>query len=347
MLPSATTDSGIAGVSRASILPVRVLNAKGYGRDANIASGIRWAANAGVDIINMSLGGASSGRILRDAVEYATPRACSWSLQQETTVARSPRYPAAFPDAVAVGATDLRDRMVWWSQHGHWLDLVAPGVKIASTVPDDRYAIGSGTSFSAPLVSGAAALLLSQHPRWTVDQLRDALLEGAADAGPVGPDPFTGLGVLDVDGMVGGAGQGRGGAAPGQRRARSPDNARPLQQDSVVPASSPEGTDRWFRLDVADPTGSRCPPEAESQGPCTAGRHRAEHCTTLRSAGSTSATQRRARNRTSTRRRRRHGLPSGSETSRTPDGRRRSTSASAATAANPANVEIGGAPVRS
>lgn len=244
---------GIAGVSRATILPARVLNARGRGRDGDIAKAIRWAVRERADIINLSLGGASSGRVLRDAVRFATRNDVLVVASAGNSGGTRPMYPAAYPDAFAVGATDHRDRMTWWSQHGSWVEVVAPGAEIASTVPGDRYALASGTSFSAPLVAGSAALLLDKHPRWSVEQLRAALLRGAADAGPVGPDPFTALGVPDVDGMLGGPAKAAV-AATGPITGTAPGNARTLQQDSVVPASSPEGTDRWFTLDVTGAT---------------------------------------------------------------------------------------------
>ena len=240
---------GIAGVSRATILPGRVLNANGAGRDGTIAQAIRWAVRERADIINLSLGGGRTSRILRDAVEFATNHGVLVVASAGNNGGTRPMYPAAYPDALAVGATDHRDRMVWWSQHGDWVDVTAPGARIASTVPGDRYALGSGTSFSAPLVSGAAALVLDKHPAWTVDQLREALLAGTADAGPVGPDRFTGLGVPDVDGMLGGPSK-LAVPATGPLSGTAPANARALRKDSVVPASSPEGTDRWFELDV-------------------------------------------------------------------------------------------------
>jgi serine protease len=244
---------GIAGVSRASILPVRVLNSRGFGRDSDISRGIRWAANEGADIINMSLGGGRTSRLLKDAVRYATRKGSLVVAASGNSGGTRPMYPAAYPQAVAVGATDIDDQMTWFTDHGPWLDLVAPGVDIASTVPNNGYAVGDGTSFSSPLVAGSAALALSEHRRWSVDQLRAALLRGAADAGPVGPDPFTGLGVLDVNGMVGGSAKDAvdsTGPTPGV----IPVAARTLRGDSIVPASSPEGTDRWFRLDIASPT---------------------------------------------------------------------------------------------
>lgn len=244
---------GIAGVSRASILPVRVLNNRGFGRDSDIARGIRWAASEGADIINLSLGGGRGSRILKDAVRYADRRGALVVAASGNSGGTKPMYPAAYPQAVAVGATDKADRMTSWSQHGPWVDVVAPGVRIASTVPRDGYALGDGTSFASPLVAGAAALALSDHRGWSNDQLHAALLRGAADAGPVGPDPFTGLGVVDVDGLVGGPAK----AAlsnTGTIAGTSPSTARPMAGDVEVPASSPEGTDRWFRVDVTSAT---------------------------------------------------------------------------------------------
>ena len=93
----------------------------------------------------------------------------------------------------------------------------------------------------------------SDHPRWSVEKLRAALVRGAADAGPVGPDPFTGLGVVDADGLVGGAAK-RAVEVTGPTAGTCPVCARPLRGDSVVRTSSPEGTDRWFRLEVTTPT---------------------------------------------------------------------------------------------
>ncbi len=244
---------GIAGVSRASILPVRVLNARGRGRDSDISRGIRWAAKHGADVINLSLGGGGSTRILKDAVRYATRKGSLVVAASGNSGGTRPMYPAAYPQAIAVGATDVNDRMTWFSDHGDWLDVVAPGVDIASTVPRNGYAIGDGTSFSSPLVAGAAALVLSEHRRWSVATLRSSLIRGAADAGPVGPDPYTGVGVIDVDGLVGGPAK-RTVATTGPTSGVSPSTAGPLVAASVIPRSNPEGTDRWFLLDVTGPT---------------------------------------------------------------------------------------------
>ncbi|MEO8107630.1 MAG: S8 family serine peptidase [Actinomycetes bacterium] len=244
---------GIAGVSRSSILPVRVLNARGFGRDSDISRGIRWAANNGADVINLSLGGGRSSRILKNAVGYATRKGALVVAASGNSGRTRPMYPAAYSKVVAVGATDLKDRMTWFTDHGPWLDVVAPGVNIASTVPHNGYAIGDGTSFSSPLVAGAAALALSDHRRWSVATLRANLVRGAADAGPVGPDPYTGVGVIDVDGLVGGRAKSSV-STTGPSSGTTPVTARPLGRDSIVSTATPEGTDCWFRLVVTDPT---------------------------------------------------------------------------------------------
>lgn len=243
---------GIAGVSRAAVLPVRVVNSRGWGRDSDIAAGIRWAARQDADIINLSLGGPRAGALMRDAVRFAVRQGSLVVAAAGNSGGARPMYPAAYPEVLAVGSTDTSDRLADFSQHGAWLDLVAPGVRIASTVPGDRYALGDGTSFSAPLVAGAAALAAGRHPRWSAQRLRSALVLSAADAGPVGPDPFTGYGVIDVDGLVGGGAK-QAVASTGPSRGTTPGSARPLDRGSEV-RGTPEGTATWFRLPVDSPT---------------------------------------------------------------------------------------------
>ena len=235
---------GIAGASRASILPVRVLDARGYGRDSDVARGIRWASDHGADVINLSLGGPRGSRLLTSAVKHAERRGALVIASSGNSGGTREIHPAAVPKVVAVGATDNKDRLTWFSQHGSWLDLVAPGFQITSTTPGNGYGVGSGTSFSAPLVAGAAALLVDAHPRWSPVQLRQRLLWSAADAGPVGPDPATGFGVVDVDGALGGPASvwAQPGLVDG---GLTPTDAIPLDASTSV-RSRPEGMSTWF-----------------------------------------------------------------------------------------------------
>ena len=235
---------GIAGASRATILPVRVLNTRGFGRDSDVAEGIRWAVRHHADVVNLSLGSARPSRISRDAVRYAERQGVVVIASSGNYGSTRKIYPAAYPTVVAVGATDDRDRLTWFSQRGDWVDLVAPGWRIASTVPNNRYGLASGTSFSAPLVTGATALVVDAHPHWAPSKVRSLLLRSAADAGAVGPDPYTGFGVVDVDGALGGKVSVWAATATGGR-AEVPTVARTLDR-RVDGTLNPEGASPWF-----------------------------------------------------------------------------------------------------
>ena len=79
-----------------------------------------------------------------------------------------PQYPAAYPEAIAVGATDTDGALTDFSSYGSWVDVAAPGFDILSTRPllgNDNYAYGDGTSFSAPIVSGVARSCAPRRPR--------------------------------------------------------------------------------------------------------------------------------------------------------------------------------------
>src|SRR5262249_13167199 len=118
-----------------------------------------------------------------------------------------PQYPAAYPEALAVGATDSAGALTSFSSWGDWVDIAAPGFHITSTFPPDAsraYVRADGTSFSAPLVSGVAALVRSRFPALTPAQLQARLCATARDAGPRGIDPYYGHGVLDASAAVGG-----------------------------------------------------------------------------------------------------------------------------------------------
>jgi serine protease len=217
---------GVAGIAYGAwLLPVKVLNRSGYGSNATLAAGIRWAADNGADIINMSLGSASGGRALKEAVEYAYERgvvivaASGNDASADTLTAVS--YPAAYEQVIAVGAVDSMKKRAFYSNGGPSLALVAPGGS-----PDDfnadgaadavlqetfqlhlgfvRFDIGwgyysmMGTSMASPHVAGVAALIKSVHPDWGPDEIRQALTDTAVDLGDPGRDDAFGYGLIDA-----------------------------------------------------------------------------------------------------------------------------------------------------
>lgn len=85
------------------------------------------------------------------------------------------RFPAVYPEVIAVAATDASDRRAWFSNFGPGVDISAPGVNILSTIPDNNHGFLDGTSMASPHVAGAAALVWSYWRGWTNRQVRDIL----------------------------------------------------------------------------------------------------------------------------------------------------------------------------
>jgi serine protease len=159
---------GGAGVAYcASILPVKVLDARGRGTLANVAEGIRWAADHGAQVINLSLGGGGRSRVMARAVAYARSRGATVICAAGNN-GRTVESPANEAGAVAVSAIDEGDQIAFFSSRGPEIDLAAPGVRILQqTICEngrnrcEQFAAWSGTSMAAPHVAGAAALLVS------------------------------------------------------------------------------------------------------------------------------------------------------------------------------------------
>jgi subtilisin family serine protease len=209
-IAAATTDNGIgiAGAAwGASVLPVKVLDARGIGTDLEVAAGIVWAVDHGANVVNLSLGGPGPGQVLCDAVTYADSHGVLVVASAGNTATAAPNYPAACSGALAVSATDTNGDFASFSSFGPWVGLAAPGVRVVSTRNDNSYGAESGTSLSAPMVSAVAALVLAQHPDWDPSLAAAQLEQTAQDRGPAGDDPFYGHGLLDADAALGGPAQ--------------------------------------------------------------------------------------------------------------------------------------------
>lgn len=167
---------GVAGVGyNARLLPVKVLGANGSGDHAAIASGIRWAADQGARVINLSLGGQYTSATLEQAVDYAWSKGAVIVGAAGNDNSSSPSYPAAYPNVIGVCATDANDQKAGFSNFGVNVDVCAPGVGVLSTVRGGSYQSWNGTSMAAPNVSAVAALVAAAHPTWGNGQIRTAL----------------------------------------------------------------------------------------------------------------------------------------------------------------------------
>ncbi|UQU64086.1 S8 family serine peptidase [Couchioplanes caeruleus] len=174
------------------IIPVKVLDKNGSGYDSNIAKGIVYATNNGAKIINMSLGGTENSKVLADAVSYANLKGvlvvAAAGNAGNTQYATTKQYPAAYPDVVAVGATarnsdDRADFSSYNKSGDSWVDMAAPGIVTGMDRFENYHTGEPGTSFAAPMVSGAAGLVKTVHPDYTAWSLQRALLTSARSIG--------------------------------------------------------------------------------------------------------------------------------------------------------------------
>ena len=160
---------GVAGLAYcATLMPVKVLSKQGWGTTANVAEGIRWAADHGAQVVNLSLGGPIKSKILEDAVQHAVDKGVL-VVAAAGNSGKSVGYPAAYPQVLAVSATDNKDNIAWFSSRGPQVGIAAPGVgvtqqTICNNGRDKCEVFGTfnGTSMASPHVAGIAAMLVGQ-----------------------------------------------------------------------------------------------------------------------------------------------------------------------------------------
>jgi subtilisin family serine protease len=154
---------GIVGVApRCKVMPIKVLDKNGNGDFLDAAKAIRFAVDKGADIISMSLGAPFKFQQVRKAIQYAkkkgVPVFCAAGNAGKT---KNIFYPARYPESISVGSIDENFDRSSFSNTGQNLDFMAPGGEILSCVPDNWYAVMSGTSMACPFAVATAALLLS------------------------------------------------------------------------------------------------------------------------------------------------------------------------------------------
>ncbi len=211
---------GTAGIAfNSCLMPVKVLDKTGAGTYSNVALGIRYAADNGAKVINLSLGGSADSITIEDAVAYAYNKGVTVIVSAGNDGSATPSYPAAYDDyVIAVGATRYDETLAYYSNYGPSLDLVAPGGDINVDQDNDGYGDGilqqtftmknkritwgyyffQGTSMAAPHVAGTAALLIAHGNATTPDDVRAALQETAEDLGTTGRDDTYGYGLVDA-----------------------------------------------------------------------------------------------------------------------------------------------------
>ncbi|CAN5806981.1 hypothetical protein BH20ACT12_BH20ACT12_12820 [soil metagenome] len=202
-IAGALTDNGkgvAGGCFKCRLLIAKVLDRNGDTTDSKIIKGIDWSVDHGADVVNLSLGGPANSDVLRTEVNRAYSRGTVVVAAAGNEGTTQPQYPAAYSKAIAVSATDRSDGLAYFSGRGDWVDLAAPGTSILSTRASGDYGTDSGTSMSAPFVSGLAGLLASQG--MSADSIRQRMQATAKDLGSAGDDPRFGHGRINADAAV-------------------------------------------------------------------------------------------------------------------------------------------------
>jgi len=171
---------GMAGHCwQCKVMPIRV-SAGGSVNPDRIAAGINYAVEHGARVIDISLTRTGSPHWAEEqAVRNALDRGVVVVASAGNNGNDLPQYPAAYPGVLAVGATDDRDALYFWSSYGPWVSFTAPGCQL---VLNPFAGLLCGTSFTPAVVAGVAGLILSRNPSLTRHQVASAL---AATARPV------------------------------------------------------------------------------------------------------------------------------------------------------------------
>ncbi|EMF28446.1 serine protease membrane protein [Streptomyces gancidicus BKS 13-15] len=203
---------GVLGVApEAKILPVRVIledkdptRAKARSTRGNaLAEGIRWAADHGADVINLSLGDDSASAHPEpgedEAIQYALRKGVVVVASAGNGGEKGDRisYPAAYPGVIAATAVDRYGTRAPFSTRRWYATVSAPGVDVIIADPDHKYYEGWGTSAASAFVSGAVALLKAAHPDLTPAQIKRLLEDTARNAPASGRDDSRGYGFID------------------------------------------------------------------------------------------------------------------------------------------------------
>ncbi|CAD5976958.1 Ig-like domain-containing protein [Planktothrix agardhii] len=175
---------GVTGVAwNAKIMPLKFLNNSGSGYLSDAILAINYATAKGVKLTNNSWGGGGYSQALSDAINTAGQQGALFIAAAGNDGTNNdiyPAYPASYnlSNIISVASTTRTDGLSWFSNYGATtVDLGAPGSDIYSTLPNSSYGTYSGTSMASPHVTGAAALLWSQNPTWTAQQVKDRLMQ--------------------------------------------------------------------------------------------------------------------------------------------------------------------------
>lgn len=194
-------EAGVIGVGpKIDIYAVKVLNAAGSGYLSDVIEGLDWAVANGMQVVNMSLGTSTNVRSFYDAITRANQAGIVQVAAAGNNYGGLVDYPAAYPEVIAVSATDKNNTIAYFSSVGPEVDLAAPGVSIYSTYKGQTYKTLNGTSMASPHAAGTAALVIDvgKCGACTPSEVQQRLETTAQDLGVSGKDNLYGSGLVNA-----------------------------------------------------------------------------------------------------------------------------------------------------
>lgn len=197
----AGVDDSAPGVAPAAeLISIRISDDSGQADSFAMAAGILAAVDAGADLINISMGTNVDNPLISEAVLYARNHNSLIVASSGNSEQSEATYPAAYPSVISVGAVDARGEHLDFSNYGTYLSVTAPGYAVNAAWPGNGYTRISGTSASAPIVTGAIAATMSNGSgvRMSASQAAEIVMKYSDEAGISGPDSEYGVGILNV-----------------------------------------------------------------------------------------------------------------------------------------------------
>ncbi len=189
--------AGIDGTLDVKIIPIKVLNSNGEGEVNDIVKGIKYAADNGADIINLSFGANEKSKSIAEAISYAKSKGAFVVAAAGNDNEDSDNISPAGDGAFTVAAMSYNYKKASFSDYGSCIKVSAPGVEILSTVPGG-YEAWDGTSMAAPVATGIAAMVKAEDPNLSPSQIEDVLDSTAKDIMSKGKDKQSGYGLIDA-----------------------------------------------------------------------------------------------------------------------------------------------------
>lgn len=196
--------TGVLPSGALNIHHVKVLDHSGYWRvyGSDLIAAVNACETQGASVTNMSIAGWQQSQLEQQAMQNAYDNGMLLVAAAGNLGTQRYAYPASYDAVISVGAIDSSKNPWMFTQRNDQIELVAPGVEVNSTLPNNKYGKWDGTSVATPHVSGVAALVWSHFPNCSNTRIREALRQSALDLGETGPDHTHGNGLIQAKAAV-------------------------------------------------------------------------------------------------------------------------------------------------